>query len=54
MNIKEDNLNVKPIKLSHSINTSASEYYPAISPDGTKIFFTGMKQLRKQNLYGQL
>ena len=37
-----NNLNVKPIKFSHAINTSASEYYPTISPDGTKIIFTGM------------
>jgi len=40
--IIQNNLNVKPIKFSHAINTSASEYYPTISPDGTKIIFTGM------------
>lgn len=30
------------IRLSHHINTSASEYHPAVSPDGKTIFFTGM------------
>ena len=40
--IDTNNLHIKPIKFSHSVNTSASEYYPAISPDGTKMYFTGM------------
>jgi len=35
-------LNIKPIKFSHTINTSASEYYPCISPDGQYLYFTGM------------
>jgi outer membrane protein OmpA-like peptidoglycan-associated protein len=41
-NIIEDNLYVNPIKFSHTINTSASEYYPTISPDGQYLYFTGM------------
>jgi len=31
-----------PLKLSHNVNTAASEYYPSISPDGKTLFFTGM------------
>ena len=30
------------IKLSHHINTSVSEYYPCLSPDGSRLYFTGM------------
>jgi hypothetical protein len=40
--INNDILNIKPIKFSHTINTSASEYYPCISPDGQYLYFTGM------------
>lgn len=30
------------IRLSHHINTTASEYYPCVTDDGKGIFFTGM------------
>ena len=30
------------VKLAHHINTSVSEYYPCLSPDGTRLYFTGM------------
>jgi outer membrane protein OmpA-like peptidoglycan-associated protein len=33
---------VHPIRILHNINTSASDYHPAISPDGKTLRFTGM------------
>lgn len=42
IDIEFSNFEVTPVKLSHNINTSANEYYPAISPDGNTLFFTGM------------
>ena len=40
--INNDILKIKPIKFSHTINTSASEYFPCISSDGQYLYFTGM------------
>ncbi len=33
---------VQCFRLPHSINSSTSDYHPAISPDGNTIYFTGM------------
>ena len=40
--IKVFNLDKSVFKISHSINTSTSEYYPVITKDGRSLFFTGM------------
>ena len=40
--IKVLNLDKSVFKISHSINTSTSEYYPVITKDGRSLFFTGM------------
>jgi len=41
-NIKSISLEKSVFKISHSINTSTSEYYPIITEDGSALFFTGM------------
>lgn len=41
-NIKNISLDKSVFKISHSINTSTSEYYPVITKDGRSLFFTGM------------
>ena len=41
-NIKSISLDKSVFKISHSINTSTSEYYPVITEDGSTLFFTGM------------
>jgi len=41
-NIKSISLEKSVFKISHSINTSTSEYYPVITEDGSTLFFTGM------------
>ena len=41
-NIKSISLDKSVFKISHSINTSTSEYYPVITKDGRSLFFTGM------------
>jgi outer membrane protein OmpA-like peptidoglycan-associated protein len=33
---------IQPIRIPHHINTSSSDYHPAISPDGKTLMFTGM------------
>ncbi len=40
--IKIDAIEKFAYKISHSVNTSTSEYYPVISKDGNTLFFTGM------------
>ena len=41
-NINTIDLDKSVFKISHSINTSTSEYYPVITKDGRSLFFTGM------------
>ena len=41
-NINTIDLDKSVFKISHSINTSTSEYYPVITKDGKSLFFTGM------------